>query len=103
MKCDENNTKMNTNQYSSMPWALMGNFNMTRFMDERQGCEGNIVNIDSFNDLIWGLGLNNIPLGGRSFTWSNKRAMSAFAKLNQFLILDDWDDAFTLSTYKALP
>ena len=42
----------------------MRDFNMTRFMDERQGCEGNIVNIDSFNDLIWGLGLNNIPFGG---------------------------------------
>jgi len=55
---------------------------MTRFMDERQGCEDNIIDIDSFNDLIWDLGLIDIPLGGRLFTWSNKRAIPAFAKLD---------------------
>jgi len=46
----------------------MGDFNMTKFMNERQSCEGNIVDIDSFNDLIRDLGLIDIPLGGRSFT-----------------------------------
>ena len=47
--------------------VLMGDFNMTRFLDERQNCEDNINDMDSFNDLIRALGLIDIPLGGRSF------------------------------------
>ena len=50
----------------SESWVLMGDFNMTRFLDERQDCKGNINNMDSFNDLIRALGLIDIPLGGRS-------------------------------------
>ena len=42
----------------------MGDFNMTRFMEERQGCVGNLNNMDSFNDFIRGLALIDIPLGG---------------------------------------
>ena len=37
---------------SSAPSAFMGDFNMIRLMAEGQGCEGNIVDMDSFNDLI---------------------------------------------------
>ena len=88
---------------SSEPWVLTGDFNMTRFMHERQGCEGNIIDMDLFNNLIPDLGLTDIPLGGRSFTWSNKRVMPAFANLDRFLISDVWDDTFPLSACKALP
>ena len=55
---------------------------MMRFMNERQGCEGNIVDMNSFNDFVRDLGLIDIPLGGRSFTLSNKRAMPSFAKFD---------------------
>ena len=81
----------------------MGDFNLTRFLDERQGCEGNLNDIDSFNNLIWDLALIDISLGGRSFTWSNKRATSAFAKLDRCLVSEPWDDTFPLSTCKVLP
>jgi len=50
----------------------MGDFNMTRFKEERQRYVGNLNDMDSFNDLIQELALIDIPLGGRSFTWSNK-------------------------------
>jgi len=76
---------------------------MTRFMNEHQGCKGNIVDMDSFNDFIRDLSLIDIPLGRRSFTWSNKHAMLAFVKLDRLLISDTWDDAFPLSTCKAIP
>ena len=42
---------------------MMRDFNMMGFVNERQGCEGNIVDMDSFKDLIWDLGLIDIPLG----------------------------------------
>ena len=44
--------------------AVMENFNMTQFMNEHQGCEGNMNNMDSFNDFIRDLGLIDIPLRG---------------------------------------
>ena len=37
---------------SSAPWDLMGDFNMTKLMVERQNCKVNIVDTDSINDLI---------------------------------------------------
>ena len=36
---------------------------MIRLIDECQGCEGNINDMNSFNDLIRALGLIDIPLG----------------------------------------
>ena len=76
--------------------------NMTRFLHEQQGCEGYSVDMDSFNDTICDLGLIDIPLVGRSFTWSNKHVVPAFAKFDRFLISDAWDDVFHLSIFKAL-
>ena len=72
---------------------------MTRFSDDRQGCEGNINDMDSFNDLIRALDLIDISLGGRSFTWLNKRASPTFAKLDRFVASKTWDDTFPLSLY----
>ena len=80
----------------------MRDFNMTGFMDEDQGCEGNMNDMDSFNDLIRDLGIIDIPLGEGSFTWSNKQATPAFAKLDRCLIVKIWDDIFPLFTCKAL-
>jgi len=76
---------------------------MTRFFNERQDCEGNINDVNFFNDLIRALGLIDIPFGGRFFTWSNKRATPAFAKFDRFLVSETWDDTFLLSTGKTLP
>jgi len=75
---------------------------MTRFTEERQGCVGNLNDMDSFNDLICELALIDIPLEGRSFTWSNKRDIPMFAKLDRYLISEAWDDNFPLSTCNAL-
>jgi len=65
------------------PWALMGDFNMTRFMDGCQGCEANIVDMDFFNDLIRDLGLIHIPLGG-------DHSLGPTTKFDRFLISDSW-------------
>ena len=46
---------------------LWGDFNVTRFMGGRQGCEGNINDMESFNYLIPDC-LDRYPAWGRSFT-----------------------------------
>ena len=37
---------------SPAPWTLIGDFNLTRFLDEHERREGNLNDIDSFNNLI---------------------------------------------------
>ena len=73
---------------------------MTRFTEERQDCVGNLNDMDSFNDLIWELALSDIPLGERSFTWTNKRDIPMFANPDRYLISEAWDDNFPLSLVK---
>ena len=59
--------------------------------------------MESFSDLIRELALIDIQLGGRSFSWSNKRDLPAFAKLDRFLVSESWEDILPLSTCKPLP
>ena len=67
---------------------------MTKFLDEHQGTERNLTDMDSFNDLIRALAHIDIPLGGRSFTSSNQRATPDFAKPDWCLVSKTWDDIF---------
>ena len=42
----------------------MGAFNLTRFVEERLGCEGDPNDMEAFNDAIRNLNLIDVPLGG---------------------------------------
>lgn len=48
------------------------------------------------------LNLVDLLLLGRAFTWSNKREVPYFAKLNHFLVSDDWEAVFPLTSQDDL-
>jgi hypothetical protein len=52
-------------------WLFMSDFNSYRSLENRNRDEGNIQDIMLFNEVINNLGLKEIPLKGRSYTWSN--------------------------------
>jgi hypothetical protein len=52
-------------------WMFVGDFNFYRSLEDRNWEGGNMQNIIVFNEMISNLGLQEIPLKGRSFTWSN--------------------------------
>jgi hypothetical protein len=52
-------------------WMFVGNFNFYRSLQDRYKEGSNMQDIMVFNELISNLGLQEIPLKGRSFTWSN--------------------------------
>jgi hypothetical protein len=52
-------------------WMLVGDFNLYRSLENRNRQGGNIQDIMVFNSIISNLGLQEIPLKGTSFTWSN--------------------------------
>jgi exonuclease III len=52
-------------------WMLAGDFNFYRSVSDRNRDGGNMNDIILFNEIISNLGLLEIPLKGRNFTWSN--------------------------------
>ncbi|GJX96232.1 RNA-directed DNA polymerase, eukaryota, reverse transcriptase zinc-binding domain protein [Tanacetum coccineum] len=70
-------------------WAgevvVIGNFNEVRKKDERFGSVFNVHGANAFNLFISNAGLEEVPLGGCSYTWCHKSA-SKMSKLDRFLI-----------------
>jgi exonuclease III len=52
-------------------WLIMGDFNFYRSSENRNKAGGNFNDSVIFNNIISHLGLIELPLKGRSFTWSN--------------------------------
>jgi hypothetical protein len=52
-------------------WLLLGDFNFYRSLENRNREGGNMYDILLFNEVISNLGLQEIPLKGRSYTWTN--------------------------------
>nr|GEZ94507.1 nucleotide-binding alpha-beta plait domain-containing protein [Tanacetum cinerariifolium] len=54
--------------------VIMGDFNEVRFKSERFGLVFNVQGANVFNAFIANEGLEEVPLGGSSFTWCHKSA-----------------------------
>ncbi|CAO2167262.1 unnamed protein product [Urochloa humidicola] len=52
-------------------WLLIGDFNFYRSLTDRNKAGGNMQDIMVFNEIISNLNLQEIPLKGRQYTWSN--------------------------------
>jgi hypothetical protein len=52
-------------------WMLIGDFNFYRFAENRNRPGGNFHDSLIFNNIISHLGLTELPIKGRSYTWSN--------------------------------
>ncbi|GJY49198.1 RNA-directed DNA polymerase, eukaryota [Tanacetum coccineum] len=64
---------------------IMGDFNEVRYKNERFGSIFNVQGANAFNSFIGKAGLEEVPLGGCTFTWCHKSA-SKMSKLDRFLI-----------------
>lgn len=56
---------------SSKDWLLLGDFNYPRSPDNRNKPGGDVQDMFTFNDFIRTQELIELPIKGRSFTWSN--------------------------------
>nr|GEX85083.1 RNA-directed DNA polymerase, eukaryota, reverse transcriptase zinc-binding domain protein [Tanacetum cinerariifolium] len=63
---------------------IMGDFNEVSNKNERFGSVFNVKGANAFNSFISNGGLEEVPLGGCSFTWCHKSA-SKMSKLERFL------------------
>ncbi|KAK2413305.1 hypothetical protein QL285_036031 [Trifolium repens] len=88
-------------------WCVVGDFNSVRVVEERRGLgevreSSSRAGISDFNNFIAGMELSELPLFGRTFTWTHPNGVS-MSKLDRFLISDGWAGRWQNPVVWALP
>jgi endonuclease/exonuclease/phosphatase family metal-dependent hydrolase len=69
---------------------VIGDFNFIRSPDDRNLLGGDINDMILFNEIIGHLGLLELQLKGRKFTWSNKQFAPLLEQLDWFFTSSNW-------------
>jgi len=69
---------------------LVGDFNLYRSPEDRNRLGGDHLEMYLFNEAISALGLVELPLKGRRFTWSNKQYPPLLERLDWFFTSPIW-------------
>jgi hypothetical protein len=77
---------------ASIPWLICSDFNQTLNLSGRSTLRRQQDAI--FQQLIQNLGLIDLTLHGRRFTWSNEQDTPTFVRLDRFLVSTAWCQAF---------
>jgi hypothetical protein len=83
-------------------WMLMGDFNFYRYVENRNKAGGNFQDTLTFNNIISHLGLIELPLKGRSYTWSNMQAAPLLEQIDWFFTFVAWTGIFPFSVVLPL-
>lgn len=74
----------------SCNWIFLGDFNFYRSLNNRNRPGGNLADTLVFNDAIGHLGLIELSLKGRAYTWSNMQSDPLLEQLNWFFTSPNW-------------
>ena len=85
-----------------MDWLVLGDFNLIRRPENRNKEGANLAEILMFNEVISDLGLNEIFLQGRKYTWSNKQTSPLLEKLDWAFTSNSWVLKYPNTTMTAL-
>lgn len=86
----------------NLPWTLVGDFNVVRWLIDRSGGTHSFPLMNQFNDLLSFLQVQEISLQNRQFTWSSKRPNPSFSKLDRAFVSTDLSLQFPLICLVAL-
>src|SRR3954471_22813913 len=70
-----------------LDWLIVGDFNFCRQPSDINKLGGDVNGMLLFNEAINNLGLIELPLKGRKFTWSNMQKDPLLERLDCFLLL----------------
>ncbi|CAN6352985.1 unnamed protein product [Urochloa humidicola] len=84
-------------------WVILGDFNLTRGADENSNGNSNRALSDAFNECINTLGLIDIPLLDRLYTWSNHRETPTLARLDRAFLNTAMSTTYPNSVLTSLP
>jgi len=71
-------------------WILLGDFNLIRKPEDRNKPGGDIGEMFRFNEALSQLGVNEIRLQGRRYTWSNMQPSPLLQKLDWVFTSNRW-------------
>lgn len=71
-------------------WIFLGDFNFYRSLSNCNRPGGNLADTLIFNDAIGHLGLVELPLKGRAYTWSNMQSDPLLEQLDWFFTSPNW-------------
>jgi hypothetical protein len=83
-------------------WLLIGDFNFIRSEENRNKPGGDVNDMFLFNEIIGHLGLLELPLKGRKFTWSNMQSQPLLEQLDWFFTSAEWISSFPNTTVMPL-
>ena len=85
------------------PWCLGSDFNVLRSPDERHR-EGRWLGaMRRFSHVIDDLVLKDLPLKGGRFTWAGGSGNQRMARLDRFLVSNNWEEYFGFVSQGILP
>ena len=86
----------------SGPWILVGDFNLIRCASEKNTGNLNPTLCTLFNDTLDSLGVVELPLLDRLYTWSNKRSSPVMARLDRAFVNTTQCSAYPNTTLTSL-
>lgn len=93
---------LNIQMPDDMNWLILGDFNLYRRSENRNRPGGNVNNMLNFNNAISHLGLVEIPLNGRKYTWTNKQNPPLLERLDWFFTSQSWTANYPSTTARCL-
>lgn len=83
-------------------WIIVGDFNLMRTLDDRNRPGGDLSEMMLFNEAISALGIIEVPLRGKRFTWSNKQHPPLLERLDWFFTSVSWTLTYPNTTASTL-
>ena len=92
----------NLNIPSSEDWLFVGDFNFIREPENLNKPGGSMNDMNAFNDFIRCQSLIELPIKGRSFTWSNMQMDALLEQLDWFFTSSNWTQSYPETLVKPL-
>jgi hypothetical protein len=86
----------------TIDWMILGDFNLIRREENRNMLGGNVNETLLFIEAISLLGLHEIPLQGKKFTWSNMQPSPLLEKLDWVFTSESWTLSYPNTIVKDL-
>jgi len=90
------------NTYENDNWLIVGDFNFLRKPENRNKPGGDINEMLMFNDATSSLGLVELPLYGRKYTWTNKQPSPLLERLDWFFTSSTWTTNYPATSVSTL-
>ncbi|WMV46111.1 hypothetical protein MTR67_039496 [Solanum verrucosum] len=83
------------------PWAMCGDFNVSRYISEKKNCNRRTKGMREFSDFIEDMELVDMHLEDAAYTWFKGDQQEAASRIDRIMISKEWDDTF--NNLKQIP